>query len=65
MLWYYALKSFVEQLNYLKLNGDRVTPMEKFSGTTTDITLKNHHIWGYKVYVLDAGLQGHLAELTK
>ena len=30
-----------------------------------DITLKNHHIWGYPVYALDAILQVNIAGLTK
>ena len=40
MLWTYALKDFSEQLNVLKVNADGITPMEKFTGTTTDINLK-------------------------
>ena len=40
MLWTYALKVFSENLNVLKLDGDGITPMEKFSGATIDITLK-------------------------
>ena len=40
ILWPYELKAFAEQLNELKLVGDGINPMDKFSGTTTDITLK-------------------------
>ena len=29
---------------------DRINPMEKISGTTTDIYLKNNHTWGCLVY---------------
>ena len=43
MLYPYALKAFAEKLNDLKVDDGGITPMEKFSGTTTDITLKNHH----------------------
>ena len=39
--------------------------MENFSGTTTDIYLKNHHTWGCPVYVLDAIFQGSIYGLTK
>ena len=39
MLCPYAIKTFVEQLDELKVDNDGITPMEKFSGTTTDITL--------------------------
>ena len=40
MLCPYALKAFSEQLNILDVHDDRITPMEKFSGTTKDVTLK-------------------------
>ena len=40
MLWPYVLKSFVEQLNILKVYDDGIIPMEKFSVTTKYITLK-------------------------
>ena len=53
MLCPYALKAFPEKLNELKVVSDGITPMEEFSGTTTDITLQNHHTWGFPVYVLD------------
>ena len=43
MLWPYALKAFVEHLNVLKVNDDVITPMDKFAGTTTDISLKTFH----------------------
>ena len=43
MLCNYVLKFFVEQLNVLKVDDDGITPMERFSGTTTDINLKNNH----------------------
>ena len=39
--------------------------MEKFSGTTTDIYLKNHHTWGCPVYALDARFKGNISVLTK
>ena len=54
MLWTYALKAFAEKLNVLKVDDDRITPMEKFGGTTTYIILKNNIKWGCPVYVLDA-----------
>ena len=59
------MKDFAEQLNELKVDGYVITPMDKFAGTTTDITLKNHHTWGCPVYVLDEILQGNIAGLTK
>ena len=54
ILWPYALKEIVEQLNTLKLDNDGGTPMDKFSGTKNDTTLKNKHTWGCQVYVLDS-----------
>ena len=39
--------------------------MEKFSGRTTDITLKNDHIWGCAVYVLDERFQGYISGINK
>ena len=46
MLWPYSLEDFTEQLNELKLDNDEITHMEKFSGTTREINLKNHHTRG-------------------
>ena len=40
ILWPYELKAFGEQLNVLKLDDNGITPMENFSVTTTDITIK-------------------------
>ena len=57
MLWPYSLKVFAEQLNVLKVDDNEITPMEKFSGTTTDIYLKNSHTWGFPVCFLDAILK--------
>ena len=65
MLWQYALADFSEQFNVLKVDDDRITPMEKFEGTTTDITLKNHHTWICLFYVLDAILQVNIIGLPK
>ena len=65
MLCPYELKAFACQLNILKVDDDGIIPMEKFSGTTTDIYLKTHHTWGYPVYVLDAIFQGNISGLTK
>ena len=39
--------------------------MVNFSGTTTDISLKNHHTWRCPVYVLDAIFKGNISGLTK
>ena len=44
ILWPYALKDFLEQLNVIKVDDDGITPTENFSGTTIDINIKNHHI---------------------
>ena len=40
MLWLYSLKSFVEQLNEIKVGDYGITSMENFTSTTTEITLK-------------------------
>ena len=60
MLWTYALKEFSEQLNLLKGDDDGINPMEKFAGTTIDITLKNNHTRGCIVYALDEIFQRHI-----
>ena len=52
MLWNYALKVFSEQINELNVDDYGINPMDKFTGTTTDTTIKNHHTWGFRVYVL-------------
>ena len=39
--------------------------MEMFAGTTTYINPKNHHTWGYPVYVLDAIFQGNISGIPK
>ena len=65
MLCLYELKAFAEKFNGLNVDFGGINPMEKFSGTTTDITLKNHNTWGYPVYVLDAILQVNVSGLTK
>ena len=44
---------------------DGITSMEKFSGTTTEITIKNHHTWVCPVYVLYEILQVKIAGLTE
>ena len=65
MLCPYSLKSFSEQLNQLKADGDGVTPMGKFVRKKTDITLNNHHTRGCPVYVFYARLQGKVAVFPK
>ena len=45
------------------MDDDGITPMDKFVGTTTDITLKNHHTWVCPDYFLDARLQGNIVGL--
>ena len=47
------------------MDDDWINPTEKFSVTTTYITLKNQHIWGYPVYVLYARLKGNIDGITK
>ena len=47
------------------MDNDGVTPIENFTYTKTYITLKNHHTWGFSVYVLDARLQCNIAVLVK
>ena len=61
----YVLKAFEEQLNVLKLDDYGITFMEKFAGTKTDITLKNHHTWGCPVYVLDERFENNIDGITK
>ena len=65
MLWPYALKYFAEQINELKVDGDGITPLENFAGTTTYITLKNHHTWGCPVYVLHETFQYRISVIPK
>ena len=65
MLWLYALKTFAETFNVIKVDYGGINPMKNFPGTTTDITLKNHHTWGCPVYVSDAILQVNVSGLTK
>ena len=40
MLWPYLLKAFVEKFNEFNVDDDGITPTGRFSGTTTDVTLK-------------------------
>ena len=40
---------------------DGITPMEKFSGTTTDVSLKNYHTWFFQVYAWDEISQGKIS----
>ena len=63
MLWIYALRAFEEKFNVVKVDDDGISLTEKFSGTTTYITLKNNHTWGCSVYVLDARLEGGISGL--
>ena len=65
MLCPYALKAFAYQFNELKLEEYVITPMHRFTVTTTDITLKNLHTWCYPVYVLDAVFQINVYLLPK
>ena len=52
-------------MNALKADDGGITTIKKFAGTTTDISLKNHHKWGCPVYVLDARLKENIDELPK
>ena len=61
ILWFYELKNLAENFNELKVDDNGITPIDKFAGTTTDITVRNPHKWGCPVYVLDAILQGNTA----
>ena len=47
------------------MEDDGITPMEKFAGTTTDITLKNCDTWGCPVYVLGVIFQGSISGIPK
>ena len=40
MLWTYVMKGISEQLNEINVYDYVITPMENFTGTTTDINLK-------------------------
>ena len=59
------MKAFSEKLNWLKVDDDKTTTMEKFSGTTTYIIPKNHNILKCPVYFLDAVFQGNISGLPK
>ena len=65
MLCTYALKAFSEHLDALKVDDDYITPMEKFSGTITDISLENQHTRGCPLYVLYARFQDNRSGLHK
>ena len=52
-------------MNVIKVDDDGITTMENFAGTTTDISIKNQHTWGFPVYVLDEILQVNIAGITK
>ena len=65
MLWPYALKVFVEQLNVLKVENDGITSMENFADTTTNIYPNTPHTWGCPVYVLDEILKVIISGLPK
>ena len=65
MLWPYELKAFEEKMNELNIDDDGINTMEKFSGITSEITIKNRHIWGCPVYVFDAILKGNIYGITK
>ena len=43
MLWTYALKLFAERFNVLKVDDYGINTMKKFSGKTTEISLRNEH----------------------
>ena len=40
----YSLKAFAEKFNVLKVDDYGISPMEKFSGTATYISIKKFHI---------------------
>ena len=65
MLCPYVMNSFQENINVLKVGDVGITPMDKFSDTTTDISIKNHHTWGCPAHVLDTRLQGDISGLPK
>ena len=65
MLCPYALNSFAEQYNELKVYGDGFTPVENVLDTTTNFTLRTCHTWGCPVYLLDAIFQGNISGLPK
>ena len=47
------------------MDTDDIIHMEKFAGTVTGISLKNHHTWGCTVYVLDAISQDNIYGLPR
>ena len=65
MLWPYTVNNFAEQLTELEMGDYGVTPIDNCSVTKTDINLKNHHTWGYQVYVLDTRLQETIGVFPK
>ena len=65
MLWTYALKLFAEKINVLKVDDYGINTMKKFSGKTTEISLRNEHKQGCPVHVLDEILQENISGLPK
>ena len=47
------------------MDDDGINPIEKFSGTKTEITLKNHNTWGCPFYILNEILKGNISGLPK
>ena len=47
------------------MDGDEITPIEKFAVTITDTNHQNNHTWGFPVYVLDSILQCNKYGLPK
>ena len=52
-------------MNKLKVDDDGIAHIDKFSGTTTDINIKNNHTRGCTVYVLYEILQGNISGIPK
>ena len=56
-LWPFAVQCTVNRHNRLSLNEDGLSPLERFSRTTDDITPTDFHTWGCPIFVLDAANQ--------
>ena len=57
VLWPYTLKSASGQLNNLRVEGDRVTPIKIFLDRMKYINLKHQYTWVCSVFVLNAWIK--------
>ena len=65
LLWPFALKAAEFKHNYLKLDENGKSKMEKFLNITSPIDIKLQHTFGCPVYVLEAAQQSSIGGLPK